>query len=472
MKWKLLKIAFLVAALIGAVFAGRHLYRISEIASAFVAKRVCSGVFVSGRDLDAVTEQDVLADMTRGMRRFHAKVDREAGLVTASLFGLVQRQALYRPGLGCTLVNGTSVEALRAQTRGFAPVYPTANTAALWPDGERVDPEALPFEFDRSRLRTALDIAFAEPFENALRRTRAVVVVWRGRIIAERYASGIEPSTPLAGWSLGKTVAGALTGILVREGKLAVDTPVGIDGWEQAGDPRAAITLDQLLRMTSGLDFDAPHARMLSDVRKMLFREGDAAAYAMAKQTVAPPGASWIYGSGSSILVASLMRRAAGEGLAASFNFPYRALFAPLGMSSAVLEPDASGTFLAAAFAYASARDWARFGLFLLQDGVWQGRRILPEGWVDYSVRPTPASNGLYGAHLWRRVPGFLRPYYAPERALPDDRFYMLGHDGQMVAVIPSRELVVVRLGLSRRRNAWDPDQLVAGVLEALPPEE
>jgi CubicO group peptidase (beta-lactamase class C family) len=137
-------------------------------------------------------------------------------------------------------------------------------------------------------------------------------------------------------------------------------------------------------------------------------------------------------------------------------------------MSTAVLEPDASGTFLAPAFIYASARDWARFGLFILKDGVWKDKRILPEGWISYSTRPTEASAGHYGAHFWRRVPGFLRPDTAAEWPLPDDRFYMLGHDGQMVAMVPSRQLVVVRLGLSRRRGAWDPDELLYAVLQAL----
>jgi CubicO group peptidase (beta-lactamase class C family) len=469
MRRTLVKIALAVAVVIGMIAGGRHVLKVSEVASAYYAKRVCSGVFVSGRDAGAVIAADVLADMTRGFGKFGATVDREKGLVTASLFGLAERRALYRPGLGCTLVNGTSVEALLAQTRGFTPVVAAVDTAALWPEGERVETGVLPPEVDEDRLRAALEAAFEEPREETLRRTRAVVVVWRGRIIAERYAPGFGPAMPLAGWSLGKGIASALAAILVRDGKLDVDKPGLFAEWQGEGDPRAGITLDHLLRMTSGLDFDAPHGRILSDVRKMLFRKGDAARYARARPSIAPPGESWIYGSGSSILVSELIRRASGEGHAERFNFPRRALFAPLGMASAVLEPDAAGTFLAAAFAYASARDWARFGLFLLRDGVWEGRRILPQGWLRYSVTPTDVSDGQYGAHFWRRVPGFLRPYYTPRRSLPDDGFYMLGHDGQMVAMIPSRDLVVVRLGLSRRRNAWDPDELVADVLKALP---
>jgi CubicO group peptidase (beta-lactamase class C family) len=469
MRRRLVWIAVAVAALTGAVAGGRHLLKVSEVASAFFAKRVCSGVFVSGRGTGAVIAEDVLADMTRGFGKFGATVDRERRLVTASLFGFARRRALYRPGLGCTLINGTSVDALLAQTKGFTPVVPALNSGALWPEGERVEAGSSLAGVDADRLRAAVETAFSEPRENTLRRTRAVVVVWRGRIIAERYAPGIAPATPLAGWSMGKGIASALAGILVGEGKLDVDKAGLFPAWRGEGDPRGGITLGHLLRMTSGLDFDAPQARMLSDVRKMLFLKGDAARYARGRPSIAPPGESWIYGSGSSILVSDLIRRSSGETRAEQFNFPRRALFAPLGMTSAVLEPDAAGTFLAAAFAYASARDWARFGLFLLKDGVWEGRRILPEGWMRYSLMATGVSGGQYGAHFWRRVPDFLRPHYVPDRTLPDDRFYLLGHDGQMVAIIPSRELVVVRLGLSRRRNAWDPDELVADVLRTLP---
>jgi CubicO group peptidase (beta-lactamase class C family) len=469
MKRRLVWIAVAVAVLASAVAGGRHLLKVSEVASAYFAKRVCSGVFVSGRGASAVIAEDVLTDMTPGFGKFGAMVDREAGLVTASLFGFARRSAVYRPGLGCTLVNGTSVDALLAQTQGFAPIVPAVNAEALWPEGQRVETGALPAGVDAGLLRAALDDAFSEPREDTLRRTRAVVIVWRGRIIAERYAPGIRPDMPLAGWSMGKGIASALAGILVGEGKLDVEKAGLFPAWRGKGDLRARITLGHLLRMTSGLDFDAPQARMLSDVRKMLFLKGDAARYGRGRPSIAPPGQSWIYGSGSSILVSDLIRRAAGETRAEQFNFPRRALFAPLGMATAVLEPDAAGTFLAAAFAYASARDWARFGLFLLKDGVWEGRRILPEGWMGYSVTPTEVSGRQYGAHFWRRVPDFLRPYYAPDRTLPEDRFYLLGHDGQMVAIIPSRELVVVRMGLSRRRNAWDPDELVADVLKALP---
>ncbi|MDH3580219.1 MAG: beta-lactamase family protein [Hyphomicrobiales bacterium] len=467
MKWKLLKIGFVVVAVIAAFFAGRHYLKVLKVASAFHAKTLCSGIFVSGRPGEMVVGEDVLADMPFGLRRLGFAIDRNQGLVTSSLFGLAERRALYRPGLGCTLVNGTTLPGLRRQAEGFAPIRPAIVPAAPWPEGDAVDTASRPGGIDHERLTAALDAEFDEPHPRALRRTRAVVVVHKGRIIAERYAAGINPDTPLIGWSMGKSIASALVAILVRDGKIDMAKGALLPEWRQAGDPRAKITVDHLLRMTSGLDFDDPRERMLSDVRRMLFLTGDSFAYARSKEAAGAPGTLWRYGSGSTSLLAGLLRQAAGGNQLAYFNFPRRALLAPLGMASAVLEPDAAGTFLMPAFVYASPRDWARFGLFILNDGVWQERRILPEGWVEYAKSPTGRSGGLYGAHFWLKVPRFLRPDFAEALALPDDRFYMLGNDGQMVAIIPSLDLVVVRMGLSRRRNSWDPDAFLFNLVQA-----
>ncbi len=469
MKRRLLTYASLAMFAVIVLFIVRHFLAIANVASAFYAKTLCSGIFVSGRAADAVIAEDVLADMTRGMHRFRVTVEREQGVVTSSLFGMASRRALYRPGLGCTLVNDTTVEALRAQADGFAPLMPALSPDAPWPGGRAVDTTRLPEGIDPQRLRAALDAAFSEPHEDMLRRTRAVVVVFRGRIIAERFAQGFAGDMPLIGWSMGKSVINALAGVLAGEGAIDVEKARLFADWSAPGDPRARITLDHLLRMTSGLDFDEPHARMLSDVRKMLFVEGDASAYARAKPSAVEPGLSWEYGSGDAVLAGDALRQAIGGPAKDYFNFPRRALFSRLGMSSATVEPDASGSFLFPAFVYASPRDWARFGLFILNDGVWEGQRILPEGWVKYSVTPTRQSDGYYAAHFWRRVPEFLRPDYSRDRRLPDDRYYMLGHDGQMIALVPSRELVVLRLGLSRRRDAWDPDDLLSDILKALP---
>jgi len=456
------------AGLAGAGYGAWHTGKVIAVASSFYAKTLCSSLFVSGMEAEAAVSEDVLADMRVGLRHWDATVDRERGIVEASLFGLGGQKALYRPGLGCTLVLDTTVETLQMQASGYEVPVPSRQPNALWPEGERVDAPATPVEYDAGKLKAAIDDAFSEPKpERALRRTHAVVVVHKGRIVAERYAQGITPDMARPGWSMGKSIMGALVGILVKDDKLQPDTNDLFPEWRGEGDQRKSITVENLLRMTSGLDFDAPHARMLSDVRTMLFLKGDSAAYAKSESLVDPVGSTFFYASGSTTLLASAMRDVVPGGQAAYFSFPRKALFEPLGMESAVLEPDAAGTFLAPAFAYASARDWARLGLFYLADGVWQGKRLLPRGWVGKQRTATQQSGGEYGAHLWVRIPAFLRPSFANDYRLPDDGFYMLGHDGQMVAMFPSQDLVVVRLGLSRRRNAWDHEEFLYQVLEA-----
>ena len=458
----------IVAAIVGYVYW--HSSRVMSVASAYHAKTLCSGVFIAGRDEDEVVADDVMADMTTFLRYWGAEVDRERKVVRASVFGIAAREAVYRPGLGCTLVTDTSVDTLIEQAADYTPPAPVGRSAEFWPEGQRVEPGAGSGGVDVARIQKAVDDAFAEPFaKRRPRRTRAVVVVYDGRIVAERYADGFAPDTPQIGWSIGKSVLNALVGTLVADNRISLEKDGLFAEWGGNGDRRSAITVDNLLRMVSGLDFDEPHARMLSDVRTMLFLKGDSAAYAKSEELTAPIGTSWFYASGSTTLLASAMRDAIGGSQADYFAYPYRALFAPLGMTSAIIEPDAAGTFLAPAFVYASARDWARFGLLYLNDGVWQGKRILPEGWMRQSLVPSPDSQGEYGAHLWLDIPAFLRPRSAEDYELPEDAFFMLGHDGQMIAVIPSRNLVVVRLGLSRRRNAWDHSAFLQKVLEAVP---
>jgi len=465
------KKATAIAALLGLVLAGGygffHVGAMMSVVSAFYAKSLCSGVFVAGRSAHDVITGDVLADMLGGLRRWRGEVDRERGLVTASFYGLAERRALYRPGLGCTLVTDTSVDALLQQVKEYSPPLASARSTALWPEGSRVELSEPIEGVDEQKLNAAMDEAFTEPNPDTQRRTRALVIVHKGRIIAERYAQGFGPDTPQPGWSMGKSVLNALIGTLVADGRLKLDQNNLFPEWRGQGDPRAAITVDDLLRMVSGLDFDEPQARMLSDVRTMLFLKRDGAAYAASEQLSDPVGSSWFYGSGSTMLLSRAMANALGGSQAQYFSYPHKALFGLLGMNRTIFEPDAAGTFVAPAFIYASARDWARLGLLYLNDGVWGSERILPEGWVKSSLKPVPHSRGQYGAHLWLKIPDFLRPASPPGGALPEDAFFMLGYDGQMVGIIPSRELVVVRLGLSRRREAWDQEAFLHDLLKA-----
>ena len=263
-----------------------------------------------------------------------------------------------------------------------------------------------------------------------------------------------------------KSVNNALVGILVKQGKLATDRPLAAPEWRRPGDPRAAIRLDDLMRMSSGLKFDENYSGAASDVAKDLFLAEDAGAYAASLPLEKPIGTHWAYSSGTTNIISRAVRLAIGNDPAYRL-FPRRALFEPLGMQTAVLEPDPSGTFVGSSYMYASARDWARFGLLYLHDGVWNGKRILPEGWVKYSTTRSPADpSGAYGAQVWINAGDSSGK--RPHPNLPADAFFFLGHDQQNVVIIPSRDLVVVRLGYTPGRD-WDLDAFVVHVLDALP---
>jgi len=442
------------------------LHALVLVGAAYQAKMLCSGVFLAGRDPADVAREDITADHPV-LRLIRAHADRERHSASAGLFGLREREAVFRDGLGCTLAIGVDAERLRADvsTPGIAAVR---DSVLPWPNGEAVPSQSLS---GANALRRVVDAAFDEPDPEQPRRTRAVIVVQDGRIVAERYAPGFGPDTRQIGWSMTKSVTAALVGILVGQGKLALDRPAPVAEWRRPGDPRGAITLDQLLRMTSGLAFIEDYTAGFSDVVFMLFASADMAAYAAGRPLMAPPGSTWSYATGTTNILARIVHDAAGTTPEARHAFPRRALFDRIGMTSAVIELDPSGTFVGSAFMYASARDWARFGLLTLQDGAWNGERILPAGWVAYSRRatpPPPPGAADFGAHLWLRVPD---PYYrqsGARPALPADAFHVVGHHAQFISVIPSRRLVVVRLGLSAPW-AWDQETFLDRLLQALP---
>jgi len=440
-------------------------YRLAAIGAAYKAKILCSGVFVSRRDPRSVLATDLSAGDLAALRHIDAHVDHESREVTAAFLYLHSRNAVYRNGCGCTLVHADATKPVAPQKCGFNDRPPGRKelTDAL----QAADRE--PPELDIGRLRAALDWAFLEPNPALLRRTRAVVVVYKGKLVSERYADPFTKDTPLLGWSMSKSVVNALVGVLVREGRISLSDPVPIPGWQGAGDLRREITWDQLLHMTSGLEFNEDYSHPLADVTYMLLGVPDAAAYAAAKSLRAEPGTRWSYSSGTTNIIAYAIRQIVGE--SDYLAFPRRALFDRLGMASAVMETDAAGTFVGSSFMYATARDWARFGLLYLNDGVWAGQRVLPQSWVAYSRAPAPnAPDRRYGAHFWLRIP-VESACGGGSRSLPADAFHAIGHEGQFVTIIPSRKLVLVRLGLTRQACAWDHREFVHRVLQSIASE-
>jgi CubicO group peptidase (beta-lactamase class C family) len=413
------KIVYTVLLLLvaGLGYVVQYAYRFAQIGAAYNAKAICSCVYVSGRSLESVVAEDLYA-IPYGTKT----IDTTQRTATASILGIINKTALYRPKLGCTLVNETTIDELRRQ-----PTITVSTPAGVMTDS--ILPAA-----QQSALNKTLDWAFSESDAQHPIRTRAVVVMHNGKIVSERYAKGITPTTPLTGWSMTKSVTNALIGLLVKDGKLTINQPAPINEW--ANDNRKKITLDHLLRMSSGLQFEENYSN-ISDATKMLFSVAGAGHYAIGSSAEVPPATKWYYSSGTTNILQEVIRRQF-QSQAAYFNFPHERLFKKLGMSTAQFEPDAYGTFVGSSFLYASARDWAKFGQLYAQDGLWKGERLLPEGWVKYSSAETPHSEGKYAAQFWT---------YVRQAGLPADSFTMNGFEGQFVLIVPSKQLVVVRLG-------------------------
>ena len=421
---------------------------VPRVATGFVSHTLCSAAFVSKVDPDEVYAETVEAMPGVGLiawaLAYH--VDREAKQVTATLFGGGQSRAAYRDGLGCYVDNGGEAAdasvppALGEQQRALLPEI--AGAAVVEP----ANPD----------LKRALDRAFAEPEQLPLRHTKAVVVVKDGHIIAERYAPGYGVDTPILGYSATKSVISALTGILVRQSKLAVDEPAPVAAWQDPGDSRHAITVDDLLRHTSGLamgsSLNASLASALAPVNRMKYIERDMAGFAESSALETAPGSAWNYHDGNYLILSRLIRDAAGGRAADVLRFARRELFEPLGMRNVTLEFDATGTPEGSAQMLAPARDWARFGLLYLNDGVVGGKRILPEGWVSYSASLTPNGWVGIGAGFWTNRGDSKGSQFRTSLGMPRDAFYASGTFGQYVIIVPSERLVVVRLGTSGNR--------------------
>ena len=459
----------LVVVLGGVVVGCGPADRALQVGAGFTAHVLCSLVFESGLPPDATFDAYVSAKLGPAYRLASYTVDREDRAVEGR--GLYRRaRAIHREGLGCTLLAGADEAQLRATVAPPRAPRPGTWHERPWPlGGGGADPP------ESAALRDALDAAIEEAFEEPggpgeLRLTKAIVVAHRGRLVAERYADGIDATTPLISWSMAKSVLATLVGIAVGEGRLALDASAPVSEWQSEGDPRRGITLDQLMRMSSGLAFDE-HYGAINDVSVMLFTRPDTGRFAASKPLEAKPDSVWSYSSGTSNVVARLLRDAFGGDLGAMVGWSRARLFERVGMHSVVFEPDASGTFVGSSFTFATARDWARFGQLHLQDGVWDGERVLPEGWVDYVRTPTPrAPLGIYGAHWWLNAGEPEDPDDRAWPSLPRDVYAARGMSGQYVIVVPGADLVVVRLGLAQTEDVelHGIERLVRRVLDAV----
>jgi CubicO group peptidase (beta-lactamase class C family) len=462
-------IAVLILALV--VYAGyakREYIQQFPIGCGAKAQLLCSGIFVSGRDEASVLNEDVAFHPLFKMLK--PKLDYKEKSVTVSLLGLglFKKKAIYHDQLGAILIQNVSQDTILGWKVSIPAPEPANPETIPWPTGDLLSGDPLPANVDQAKLKAALDKVFAEPDPKHLKRTRAALVVYDGRILAERYAPGIHKDTRLISWSMAKSITNALVGILVRQGRLNIKDPAPVPEWRSPDDPRHAITIDQLLRMSSGLEwYEAYAEHPVSDVNLMLFTKPDMAAFAAAKPLAAPPNTKWEYSTGTTMIINRIIRQAISN-QEEYWAFPRRELFNKIGMRSAVIESDASGTFTAGSGIYVCARDYARFGLLYLQDGVWQGERILPVGWVLYTTTATLTDNADdYGAQFWLNKGDPNNPAKRSYPTLPPDMFLAEGYQGQMIAMIPSRKLVVVRLGMTFD-DRWGKAEFLEEVLRAI----
>jgi CubicO group peptidase (beta-lactamase class C family) len=435
--WRKWIVAAVVIAVPSAAAIHFRLDRAFSVATAVVAHNVCSKTFVSGLDPQTVFSETIERDGLRHLRPLLSfQIDRAARTVDASLAGLAASHALFRDGFGCVGLNGSTPPYL---PRSDLEALKAPKAPPLLPDiaGPEIVAPSDP------ALEAALDHAFEEPAEPPFRRTKAVVVVHDGKVIAERHAKGIGIDTPLLGFSMTKSVVNALIGVLTQRGLTSPSLPAPIAEWRGASDPRREIEVEHLLRMTTGLELDETNSGFDSSSR-IIYLQRDTAASAVKAESIAPPGTRWHYSSPTTQILARIVRDAVG-GPEQTLAFAWRELFNPLGMRNVTLEFDGAGTLLGASYMLASARDWAKFGLLYLNDGVIAGKRVLHEDWVDFSAAATLDTD--YGAGFWTNRSEHPNAKARVRLGMPRDSFFASGDLGQRIVIMPTQRLVIVRLG-------------------------
>ncbi len=396
------------------------------------AHNLCDAVFTQGLDPDQTFRELVrpMSGPVGGLLRY--RVDREHRTVDASVLGLIRARAVWTEGYGCRLV--------------WSARYSSPDPAQPWPlsppDGFAPPTVVAPRD---PALKAAFDREFADPPGQPPRFVKAVVIVKDGKVAAERYAQGYGVDTPLLSYSVAKSFTNAVLAILVRDGRLKADQPVGAPEWSKPGDPRGALTLDDLLRMQSGLNA-AETGSGFDPASQMLYAEDDMAGYAARHRLKEPPRTHWEYTSADTLMLDRRLGQAIGGGAPGFRAFADRELLQPLHMDGVTLEFDGTGVFSGSAHVYAPARAYARFGQLYLNDGVApDGRRLLPEGWVAYSRRSTLGAP--YGAGFWTLDGPSRQAASLVRQGFPRDGFYASGNRGQRIYIVPSEHLVMVRNG-------------------------
>ena len=430
------------------VYYGIITYPKLDLISGFSAKSVASGHFIDNRKVTFIekTDNDIkLIDLAK-----NAVNDAEK-FATSSVYGLKERKAIYREGLGATLINDDFDVSKPYDT----PKRIFTNQNLAFPYGNAEPKKEILSNIDYNKLNAAINAAFDTKNEKK-KRTRAVLVIYKDKIIGEKYDVGFNKNSKILGWSMTKSITATYFGILQKQGKININSNAPIAAWKN--DARKNITINNLLQMNSGLEWEEKYDK-ISDATKMLFQSEDVTKCQISKPFVGKPNQTWNYSSGTTNLLSGILRQQF-KNHQEYIDFWYSNLIDKIGMNSMIVEQDMSGNFIGSSYGWATARDWSKFGLLYLHQGNWNGEQIFDPTWAKYVATPTNTSNGIYGAHFWLNAGGRYRD-------APKDLYSANGFQGQNVFIIPSLDMVIVRLGL-KEEGEFDFNGLLKGIIESL----
>lgn len=400
-----------------------------NIIAGYSAKNTASSVFIAKRSLAFTDSTD---NNFSPITLAEDKINTEKQIATSSVFGLLTRKAIFREGLGAVLTLDTSDETANY----LKPKRLQPDNVTPYPYGNGPQKDTLFQNINYEKMNKSI----ASIFDTE--KTRAVVVIYKDQIIAEKYADGFDKNSKILGWSMTKSITSTLFGILQHQKKLSIQDKAPIDSWQN--DARKNITIHNLLQMNSGLEWDENYDK-ISDVTKMLFLERDMTKTQELKELAGQPNQSWNYSSGTTNLLSGILRKQF-QSHQEYLDFWYTDLIDKIGMNSMLIETDLEGNYVGSSYAWASARDWAKLGLLYLKNGNWKGEQLFDENWVKYATEPTPSSKGWYGAQIWLNA-GNRYP------SVSKNMYFFSGYQGQNVFILPDEEMVIVRLGLTKNAD-------------------
>lgn len=423
-----------------------EIYPQLDLISGFSSKSVASGHFLDNRSLQTIQQGDNDIDKVDWATN---EINDDEKFATATVYGFKKRKSIYREGLGATLID----DDFDVSKPYLVPKRTKINNNLPFPYGNSDAKDTVFTDVDYQKLNTAVANAFDKKGEKK-KRTRSLIVIYKDKIIAEKYDTGFDKNSRILGWSMTKSLTATYFGILQKQGRIDITKPAPIDEWKN--DERKNITLSNLLQMNSGLEWEEDYSK-ISDVTKMLFIAKDMTKSQIDKPLIGKPNNSWNYSSGTTNLLSGILRKQFGTHQE-YLDFWYSSLSDKIGMYSALTEVDMAGNFVGSSYGWANTRDWAKFGLLYLHKGNWNGEQLFDESWAEYVATPTTTSNGRYGAQFWLNAGG-----YFPD--VPKDMFYCSGYQGQMVAIFPSHDLVIVRMGLSEE---FDFNGILSGIISSV----